>query len=360
MSYYFEDRQMYVSEPTIPMGYQPGIDDEFYSLLAESYGLVGKLDGICRYAPNADLFIKLLSIQESCASCELENIHVWFYDFFDSAHTSKGFALASNLLKAMKYANEYKFSENLVIEIHGILTTSEASGSKYRNSQGVSSNDVFYRYGSHPIPPNRIYSAICEMEKYVSSIEYRNALFVAARMQYQIEVLDPFDRHSRAIARILSMSALRWGGLLTHPALWLSDYLLNTNIEYRDRIIAAYRQGEDMFSVLWIKFFLIAVIASAKKSIKLIEVLTNMHDAHIAMLPKISNGNKLVLSIYDYAANSIIVNVRQISDALCISFSSVTKVVKAFEDSGILRQVTQKERYRQFGYVPVLDLFEYR
>jgi Fic family protein len=351
---------MYVAEPTISMGYQPGIDDEFYSLLAEAYGFVGKLNGICSYVPNLDVYIKLLSVQEVCASCELENIPVRFYDFFENAHTMKGSLLPSNLLKAIEYAKAgTKFSENFVKRLHGILATSEIADSKYRYNQGITQTDVFYRYGSHPIPADWIKSAMLDMEKYVSHIEYRNALFVAARIQYQLEILDPFDKYSRAVARIIAVSALRWGGLLTHPALWLSAYLHDLTIEYKDRIVAAYRQGEELFGILWIKFFLIAVIASSNNAMSLIESLTSARQEHEAMLPHISNGNKSIEAIYEYVANTIIVNVRQISDALGLSFSSVTKVVKAFEEAGILRQVTKKERYRQFGYAPVLALIEY-
>ena len=79
----------------------------------------------------------------------------------------------------------------------------------------------------------------------------------------------------------------------------------------------------------------------------------------MALLLQIGNGNKSILTIYDYVAKNVIVNIRQISDALGLSFSNVSKVVAIFENAGILRQVVQKERYRQFGYVPMLDLIEY-
>ena len=302
----------------------------------------------------------LLSIQEICASCELENIPVRFYDFIESSRAIKGYSLPINFFNAIEYAkNCTTFSEGFIKQLHGILATSEISDSKYRYNQEITKTDIFNRYGSHPIPADTIQSAMREMEKYISSIEYKNALLVAARIHYQLEILDPFDKYSRTIARIIAVSALRWGGLLSHPALWLSAYLHDLTIEYRDRIVATYRQGEELFSVLWIKFFLIAVIASSNNAIRLIESLTSARNEHKEIIPHISHGNKSTDTIFEYVANTIIVNVRQISDALGLSFSSVTKVVKAFEEAGILRQVTQKERYRQFGYAPVLDMIEY-
>jgi len=358
MSYYFRNSPIFIETKNIIEG-QIGIGNDFVALLAEAYGLVGKLDGMCRFAPNIDLYSKLLIIQEVCASCELENIPARFYNFFDNESVLKCASLPLNLLNAIKYAQDCNFSENFIKRLHGILATSEVAESKYRNSLGVSRESVFFYYGSNPIPINWIAAAIGEMEKYFSGIGYQDALTAAARIQYQLEILDPFDHYSRVIARIMAMFALKHGGLLAFPVLWLSDYLLKAKIEYKDRLTSAYEQGEEALSIFWINFFLTAVKASAKKTIHLIESLSGARQTHISMLPQISNGNKSIQSIYEYIEKTIIVNVRQISDALDLSFSSVTRVVKIFEEVGILRQVTQKERYRQFGYVPVLDLIRY-
>jgi Fic family protein len=335
------------------------MDDEFYSLLAETYGLIGKLDGICRFVPNMELYLRLLMLQEICASCELENVSVRFYDFFDNERVPKVSSLPSNLLSAMQYAQDCTFSESFIKNLHGILSTSKMLESEYRNAQATSSEYIFFLHGSNPVLANEISTAIYDMEKYISSTNYQNALISAARIQYQLEVLNPFNRYSRIIARLITMLMLKWGGLLNYPILCLSDYLLNAKIEYKDRIIATHKSGEDLFNIYWTKFFLMAVNHSAKKSIHFIESLANARQTHISVLPQIGNGNKSVQTIYEYVADSIIVNVRQISDTLRLSFSSVTKVIKNFEEAGIVRQVTQKERYRQFGYVPVLNLIEY-
>jgi len=334
--------------------------DEFNSLLAETTGLVGKLDGICRFVLNLDMYIHLLMVQEACASCELENTPTQFYDFFRSAGASKNSPLALNILNAMNYVQDYAFSENLIKKAHGMLATAEIKESEYRNTQYLSIDHFFMRYLTHPVPSDWIPTAINDMAKYMSRDNVQNGLVKAATIQYQLEVLSPFNRYSRVIARMMAMLSLKWDGLLPYPVLWLSDYLSGVKIEYADRINAAYKQDEDLFSIIWIKFFLLAVNASARNSIQLIECLTNAQETHITLLPQISGGNKSVQMIYDYISCTIITNVRQISDALKLSFSGVTKVVKSFEEAGILRQVTHKERYRLFGYAPVLDLFEYR
>ena len=358
MSYYFKGHSNF-SVNKKPHYFLTEMNDEFISLLAETTGLVGKLDGICRFVPNLDMFIHLLMVQEACASCELENKPVRFYDFFRGEGVLKNTPLATNLLYAMKYVQDYAFSENLIKKTHGILATAEIEESEYRNTQYLSIDHFFMRYLTHPVPSDWIPIAINDMAKYLSSNNPQNGLVKAATIQYQLEVLSPFNQYSRVIARMMAMLSLRWDGLLPYPVLWLSGYLSGVKIEYADRINAAYKQDEDLFSIIWIKFFLLAVNASARNSIQLIERLTNARETHITLLPQISGGNKSVQIIYDYISRTIITNVRQISDALELSFSGVTKVVKSFEEAGILRQVTQKERYRQFGYVPVLDLFEY-
>jgi len=359
MSYYFKGHSSF-NENKKPHDFLTEMNDEFNSLLAETTGLVGKLDGICRFVPNLDMYIHLLMVQEACASCELENKPMRFYDFFGSEGVSKNTLLAPNLLNAMRYVQDYAFSENMIKRAHGVLATVEIKESEYRNTQYLSIDHFFMRYLTHPVPSDWIPTAINDMVKYILSDNPQNGLIKAATIQYQLEVLSPFNQYSRVIARMMAMLSLKWDGLLPYPVLWLSDYLSGVKVEYADRINAAYKQDEDLFPIIWIKFFLLAVNASARNSIQLIEGLTNARETHIALLPKISGGNKSVQIIYDYIARTVILNLRQISDALGLSFSGVTKVIKSFEEAGIIRQVTQKERYRQFGYVPVLDLFEYQ
>jgi hypothetical protein len=64
------------------------------------------------------------------------------------------------------------------------------------------------------------------------------------------------------------------------------------------------------------------------------------------ILPKNGSGNKSTTIVYEYIAEGIIINIRQISNALELSFSSGVKVVKSFDEAGILRQANQKEQYR--------------
>ena len=306
-----------------------------------------------------DLYTDLLMMQEACASCELENIPARFYDFYRHKGNSKNTLMASNTLKAMKHMQSCSFSESLIKHTHGILATSEIQERRFRDTQNLALDHMFQHYLTHPIPSSWIPTAIDEMGKYISDDNFDNGLIKAATVQYQLEVLSPFNKYSRIVARMLAINALKWTNLLSYPVLWLSDCFLDVNVEYKDRIVSAYRYDEDMLRIMWIKFFLLTVNKSARNSIQLIERLTDIREKHMAILPKISGGNKSAQAIYEYTARNLIVNARQISDALGLSFSGVTKVVNAFDEAGIIRQVTQKECYRQFGYTPVLDLIEY-
>jgi len=267
-------------------------------------------------------------------------------------------SLALNLVQAIKYAYNRPFSGGLLKRINGIITTSEVVVSEFRKNQSVSPNDIFWAKGSNPVPQDIINSAIFDMENDIRNIDYRTALFVAAKIQYQLEILNPFSKYSRMTARVIAMLFLKWSGLLSHPVLWLSDYLSDFKIEYKDRIFETYKRSEDMLNALWTKFFLSAINTSAKRAIYLIDLLENTRQAHIALVPKICDGNKSALIIYEYVSRSVIINVRQVADEYGLSFSGVSKVIKSFESAGIVRQVTQKERYRQFGYAPVLDWWD--
>ena len=257
MSYYFKDTHKTYGEKTA-LDYRQKIDEEFYSLLSEANRLVGKLDGICHFVPHVEFYEKILLIQEACASCALENEIVQFYDFFDRTVNTKELQLPTNLLKAMSYAGNNTFSDNMIKKTYGILINSGKTEIQYRNSEGISVNDIFFTNMtqlSQPIPSNLISTAISDMKKYITTDTYDNALIKAAKVLYQLEVLKPFDTNSRMISRMIPALILKWSGLLSHQVLGLSGYLLNAKIEYMDRIIATYKSWEDIMSVLWAKFF---------------------------------------------------------------------------------------------------------
>jgi|GEM_PF-4900594 len=359
MSYYFKDN-LKISNENIALDYRREIDEEFYSLLSEANRLIGKLDGICRFVSHVEFYEKILLIQEACASCGLENKAVHFYDFFDKTANTKELLLPTNLLSAMSYARNSTFSDSTIKTIHGILMNSEKTETKYRNSERVSVNDTFFLNISQPIPSNWIPTAISDMKKYITTDASDNVLIRAAKVLYQLEVLKPFDMRSSMISRMMPALILKWSGLLSHQVLGLSGYMLDAKIEYKDRIRSTYNRWENMMSVLWTKFFLRAMIDSSNKSIQLVEALEDARKSHIDMLPEISNGNKSIQRIYDYVAETVIVSVRQIADDLGLSFSGVLKVIKSFEDAKIIQSLTPKERYRTYGYAPMLGLVEYK
>ena len=359
MPYYFQDQSVFSGKYELS-GFKIGIDDEFYSLLNEAYGLVGRLNGTCQFVPNLDYYAKLLMIEESCASCELDHIHVRFYDYFNSEEKANDLQFAVNHLKAVEYANNNAFSSSLLKTVHGILASGNIKESKYRSRSNIVSGEFYRRSDPERIYLSEIIPAIKEIKEHLTNANYHNGLMAAAKIQYQLEILAPFDRYNKIIARIIAMRVLKWAGLLDFPVLGLSNYFLDLKTEYNDRIDAAYRHDEGLLDVMWVKFFIKAVNESAKKSINLIESLANARRTHMAMLPKISNGSKSIQAIYDYISETIIVNVRQISDVLGLSFGSVSKVMKIFEKTGIIRMLTSKERYRQYGYIPILDLIDIR
>ena len=357
MSYYFKINFEPFNGKTA-LDYRREIDEEFYSLLSEANRLIGKLDGICRFVSHVEFYEKILLIQEACASCGLENKTVHFYDFFDKTTNTKELQLPANLLNAMSYARNSTFSDSMIKTIYGILMNNEKTEIKYRNSEIAFVNDMFFTNMSQPIPSNWIPTAISDMKKYITADTSDDILIKAAKVLYQFEVLKPFDTYSRMISRMMPALILKWSGFLSHQALGLSVYLLNAKVEYTDRIVATYNRSEDMMSVLWTKFFLRGIIDSASKSIQLIETLEDAREAHMEILPEISNGSKSIQRIYDYVAETVIVSVRQVADDLGLSFSGVLKVVKSFEDAQIVRSLTPKERYRKYGYVPMLEVVD--
>ena len=149
---YFQNRSTLIGTVGIP-SFQSGLDEEYFLLLAETQELIGRLDGICRFVPNVDFYVKLSLIQEVCASCELENVSARFYDFVGDDTNSNCTQLSSNLLSAIKHAQESTFSENLIRIVNGILTTANVSEGEYRKHDGIARDDIFFLAALNPYLP---------------------------------------------------------------------------------------------------------------------------------------------------------------------------------------------------------------
>ena len=124
-------------------------------------------------------------------------------------------------------------------------------------------------------------------------------------------------------------------------------------IEYYDRISEVRRNGN---YEQWVAFFLEAVSAAAKDSLKTIESLTDLHEKNLERLPKTTRKRDNLRALFDYVEQYPIIEIKKTSEAMKVSYNTVSAAVKKLVELGILKETTNASRNRVFAYEEYLKI----
>jgi len=105
----------------------------------------------------------------------------------------------------------------------------------------------------------------------------------------------------------------------------------------------------------WVKFFLQAIYESAEDGILTINQLSELHDENIAKLSEISRNQNLLL-LFEYLEKNPIIEIKKTSSEIGVAYNTVSKAVKTFIDSGILKENKKMGRARTFSYERYLEI----
>jgi Fic family protein len=141
------------------------------------------------------------------------------------------------------------------------------------------------------------------------------------------------------------------GGVLHRPLLYLSHFFKCHRAEYYDRLMAV-RIDEDWEG--WLSFFLRGVTETSDDAMRTASAILALREANQRLVHELgAKGIRLLESLYERP----LVTVTAAAAHLQVSWPTASKLVKAFEDRGILEEITGHRRNRVFRYVPYLRLF---
>lgn len=342
------------------------IDSDMLNALIGANRSIAVLESLATRIPDIDLFISMYVRKEALMSSQIEGTQATLEDVFDpmiTKNTNRNVADVVNYIKATEYAisrlTTLPLCNRLLKEAHAVLMEGvrgqEKDPGEFRYSQnwigGQGSNLKTARY----IPPNPedMINAMSDLEKYMNREDSLDNLIRAALIHYQFETIHPFLDGNGRIGRLLITLFLIEQKVLTTPALYISYFLKKNRIEYHDRMTEVRNKGN---YEQWVKFFLMAIEASAEDAIETIDELNALRSKNENIIESMKRSSKNVMLIFRYLESNPIIDIGQTAKAVGISFNTASSAVKKLVDVGILVQTENVSRNRTFSYEAYLNI----
>ena len=251
-------------------------DPHIHTLLAEANRHLGELNAFSFIVPDVDRFIRMHVVKEAQTSSRIEGTQT----DMEEAAQEKPDAISPekrddwlevrNYIAAMNHAvatlERLPLSTRLLCETHGILLQAgrgkhQAPGELRRSQNwigGASLDDAVFIPPSHEEVP----ALMGDLEKFWhnENIHVPDLIRVAIS-HYQFETIHPFLDGNGRVGRLMITLYLVSRGLLQKPSLYLSAHLEKYRSEYYDALTRV-RTANDLAH--WIRFFLVAVIETAR------------------------------------------------------------------------------------------------
>jgi len=278
------------------------IDEKLYKTtqilerLGDAKSALGKLQGRAVVIPNQGLLINSISLQEAKASSEIENIFTTddeLYKAYSEQNIKESQGAAKEVLhyrEALWSGFNYlkkkqKFNKEYFIKLFREIKQTSA-GIRPPFAQ------ITIRQGGYgPIAGQTIYTpprgeGIIE-NKLDNLIGFLNndekfridPLLKMAISHYQMEAIHPFSDGNGRTGRILNLLMLIDKGLLTHPVLYLSKYIIDNKDDYYTNLQGV--TGRNAWEK-WILYMLTAVDETARFTIQKIEEISGQMNATLA------------------------------------------------------------------------------
>lgn len=202
--------------------------------LAKSERALGELKGVTQKAPNADILMRSLFLQEAKASSEIENMVTTHDEVFRSASE----AVSPNA-KAVQHYNQALNTGLKCIQDHQLLTNTclkQIQSILVRNDAGFRTHaGTTLKDGGGNIvytPPQnakQIEDLMQNLEAFIhdDALCDWNPLVKMAVIHHQFESIHPFYDGNGRTGRIINLLYLSLKGLLDLPVLYLSRYIID-------------------------------------------------------------------------------------------------------------------------------------
>jgi Fic family protein len=342
---------------------------ELQVLLSQADRALARLDGISFVLPNPDLFVAMYVKKEAVLSSQIEGTQASLVDVLEfeagagAPDKVEDVAEVVNYVKAMNRGlallEELPMSLRLIKEIHAVLLQGVRGSDKipgeFRKTQnwigpsGALLNDASFI----PPPANEVMRLMGDLEKFIHEEIPIPPLVKSALIHYQFETIHPFLDGNGRIGRLLITFHLCWEKILGRPLLYLSYYFKRNRQEYYDRLNNV-RENDDFDG--WIGFFLKGIVSISEQATQTARTIMELRESHQNRIVEAGITSTLAVALLDKLFSYPIVNVTEVGHLLNTTYETANSLVKRFEQAGIIKELTGKQRNRSYGYTEFLDI----
>lgn len=319
--------------------------------IEQSNNNLGKLSGLIKTLPNADLILKPYLKNEAVLSSKIEGTRSSLSDVLRADLINKN--PTEDLKEVLNYINALneglekikseKISLELILRLNKILLLDVRGFSKdsgklriVQNWIGYSNSDLETSIYNPPNPENLL-ELMNNFLTYLNTDDDTPFLIKIAILHYQFESIHPFVDGNGRVGRLLIILYLCKCNLLEKPILYLSEYFEKEKENYYQYLLNASSNSEINN---WIEYFLDGVIDQSKKTIKKITKLLEYRSITRAYL-KDNNVSVKLLIIFDSLFSNPYITVSKGKDILNTkNYNTSKRVINKLVDLNILTKTT--------------------
>ena len=345
-------------------------DADLLNLLEDAGTELGRLDGVTKVIPDPDFFVSMYVRREAVLSSQIEGTQSTLEDLLQRELAEGESDQRSDVLDIVNYVDAMNhglkrletlpLSLRLIRGIHKkLLKDGRGSGAtpgEFRRTQnwigpaGASLKQATFV----PPPVPEMEQALHDLELFLHEDGRYSTLIEVGLAHAQFETIHPFLDGNGRVGRLLNTFLLVHRGVLRQPLLYLSYYFKLHRTEYYDRLMAVRLNGDWEG---WIRFFLRGIVQTAQEATATAEQIFELRESHRSLVIEHNLGQNGLMLLSNLFRRPLL-NINLVSALLGSTFPTASRLVSAFEELGILREITGQKRSRVYRYEPYLDLFD--
>ena len=344
-------------------------NDARHQLLAEANLAIGRLDAMSSLLPDPSLFLYSYIRKEAVLSSQIEGTQSSLSDLLAFENdAAPGVPLndvqeVSNYVAAMNEGIRLlragtPLSMRLLTQVHSVLL-GKGRGASAR--PGVVRTSPNWIGGATPVqaifvppPVAQVETCLADLERFLNDIPTRSPTLVKAALAHvQFETIHPFLDGNGRLGRLLISMLLVHEKTLTEPLLYLSLYFKQHRQTYYDLLQRVRFQG-DWES--WLDFFLSGVRDTATGATRTATTAIGIFAADRQRIEGLGRPASSALRVHQHLQRHPIATTIKIAEATGLSEPTVARSLDHLIELSIARELTGKQRHRQYAYRAFLDL----